>query len=421
MNQLIYDATLLTLAGPPGPRSGRDMGSLGIVRQGAVLMGGGKILAVGPQDYVRQQPEAKNAMRYRAEERVVMPGFVDSHTHPVFGAERLQDFALRVRGKSYEEIAEQGGGIRSSIHAMRGATEEELTRRLRRQARLFLECGTTTIEGKSGYGLDKDSELKALRVMRHAAQGSPLGIVPTFLGAHAVPPEYAGRSGDYVRMMCEEVLPVVAREELAVFVDAFCENGYFTPAETETFLRAGAKAGLAVKIHAEQLSHSGGAAVAGRLGAVSADHLDHVDDDDLTRLKASGTIAALVPGSNHFLGSRDYPPARRIIDADLPVALATDFNPGSCPCWNMQEIISIAATRMRMTPEEAITAATINGAYALGMGRTLGSLESGKAADVIVLDCRDYRELPYWFGANLLVMAFKAGNMVHARRELRDA
>lgn len=421
MDTLITNATLLTLSGPDGPRSGAELDRLGIVRKGALLISGGKIAAVGPEEFVRARPEARNASRIHAEERIVMPGFVDSHTHPVFGAPRLKDFELRVRGKSYQEIARQGGGIVSSIISLRGTSEEELTSRMLKQCNRFLECGTTTIEAKSGYGLDKDSELKSLRALKHANAGSPLEIIPTFLGAHAVPPEYKGESKDYIRMLCEEVLPVVVSENLAVFVDAFCEKGYFSASECRTFLEAGVKAGLSVKIHAEQLSRSGGAALAVGLRAVTADHLDFANEDDLKRMKAAGTIASLVPGSNHFLGLPDYPPARRIIDAGLPVALATDFNPGSCPCWNMQEIISIATTRMKMTVEEAITAATINGAFAVGKGTTHGTLDAGKTADVLLLDITDARELPYWFGANLVGMVFKEGKLILNRLKIGEA
>jgi imidazolonepropionase len=394
------------------------MSSLAVVRKGAILMGEGKILAVGPEAAVMSRNDARTALRFNADDRVVMPGFVDSHTHPVFGASRLKDFDLRLRGKSYEEIAAEGGGIVSSIKAMRGTTEEDLTRDLSKRAKSFIECGTTTIEAKTGYGLDKNSELKALRVIKHVNAGSPLEIVATFLGAHAIPPEYQGKPSDYITMLCNEVLPVVAEEKLASYVDAFCERGYFSPALTERFLKAGADAGLGVKIHAEQLSRSGGAQVAVKLAATTADHLDHASDDDLAQLKAAGVIASLVPGSNHFIGVKDFPPARRIVDAGLAVALATDYNPGSCPCWNMQEIISIAATQMKMTPEEAICASTINGAYAVGLGRTHGSLENDKVADVVVMECRDYREIAYWFGANLTAAVYKKGNLVFKRQGL---
>ncbi|MFA5141039.1 MAG: imidazolonepropionase [Elusimicrobiota bacterium] len=419
MKQLITNACLLTLGGhPEGPRSGAAMGHLGVVRDGAVLVEDGRIIDVGVRDLVLRNPEALKGRIHDAGGRVVLPGFVDCHAHPAFAAPRLTDFDMRVRGKAYEEIAAAGGGILSSINAVRGATENDLSMRLLEQASRFLECGTTTLEAKSGYGLDKDSELKALRAIKHASLGSPLEIVPTFLGAHAVPPEYSGRPADYVRMLVNEVLPVVVQEGLARYVDAFCEKGYFSASEAEEFLSAGARAGLGVRLHAEQLTRSGGAAVAARLKAASADHLDCADASDLALLKESGTVAVLLPGSNHFLG-KPYPEARRFLDAGLPVALATDFNPGSCPCWNMQMILSIAVTRMRMTPEEAITAATVNAACSLGLGKTHGTLEVGKVADLIIVDCEDYRELPYWFGANLVSGVFKGGRLVHSTRNFK--
>lgn len=413
MRHLLTNATLVTFTGPEEPRSGKDMERLGIIRDGALLMSDGVIEAVGRRDEVLARPEARKGRVYDAGGRVVLPGFVDSHTHPLFGEPRLKDFELRARGKSYREIAEEGGGILSSIHAVRSTPEAQLVELLASQAGRFLECGTTTIEAKTGYGLDKDSELKGLRAVRTASGLSALEMIGTFLGAHAVPPEYRGRPSEYVAMLSRDVLPEVASGGLARFVDAFCEPGYFSVEDSEAFLSAGAAAGLGVKVHAEQLSRSGGARLAARLRAVSADHLDHASGEDLAELKAAGTVAALTPGCNHFLGLPEYPPARRIIAAGVPVALATDFNPGSCPCWNMQEIVSLAVTRMRMTPEEALCAATVNGAWALGLGRSHGSLEAGKAADAVVYDCRDYREIPYWFGANLATAVFKKGRLVH--------
>ncbi|PCI40650.1 MAG: imidazolonepropionase [Elusimicrobia bacterium] len=412
MKQLITNATLLTLAGDHEPRTKGGMRSVGLIRNGAVFMDKGLIQLVGLADTVLRDPEVKKGQIHDAGGRIVMPGFVDCHTHPVFGEARLKDFGLRTSGKSYQEIAAQGGGIVSSIRSTRGATESELTQRLLDQSSRFTECGTTTIEAKTGYGLDKDSELKALRAIKHVAAGSPLEFVPTFLGAHAIPPEYQGRPGEYVDMLIKDVLPVVVQEGLAKFVDAFCEKGFFSQFECRKFLKAGADAGLGVRIHAEQLTRSRGASLAAELKAASADHLDHADAVDLVKLREAGVIAALVPGSNHFLGHRDYPDARKIIDAGVPVALATDFNPGTCPCWNMQEVISIATTQMGMTVEEAIIASTINGAHALGLGKTHGSLEKGKQADVIILDCSDYRELAYWFGSNIVSKVFKKGKLL---------
>lgn len=418
MKELITNATLLTLSGTDEPRTGEGMRSIGLVRDGAVFMEEGLIRSVGLSDLVLRDPDAKKARIHNAQGRIVMPGFIDCHTHPVFGEARLKDFGLRTSGKSYQEIAAQGGGIVSSIRSTRGATESELTQQLLAQTYRFIECGTTTVETKTGYGLDKDSELKALRAIKHVAAGSPLELVPTFLGAHAIPPEYQGRPGEYIDMLIKDVLPVVVKENLAKFVDAFCEKGFFSEFECRKFLKAGADAGLGVRIHAEQLTRSGGASLAAELKAASADHLDHADEGDLIKLREAGVIAALVPGSNHFLGHKEYPDARKIIDAGVPAALATDFNPGTCPCWNMQEVISIACTRMKMSVEEAIVATTINAAHALGLGKTQGSLENGKKADVIVLDCEDYRELAYWFGSNCVAMVFKEGKLVHSERNL---
>lgn len=260
MNHLITNACLLTLFGLEEARRGKYMDRVGLIREGAVLIGEGKILAVGQKDRVLQHPDSRKGSIIDVDGRVVMPGFVDSHTHPVFAEARLKDFELRVRGKSYQEIAKQGGGIVSSIIGVRGTTEKELFLRLLKRAQRFLECGTTTVETKTGYGLDKDSELKALRAIRRLAFESALEVIPTFLGAHAIPPEYRGRSHEYINMLCREVIPIVAKEGLARFVDAFCENGYFSPEESERFLRAGLDVGLSAKIHAEQLSHSGGGA-----------------------------------------------------------------------------------------------------------------------------------------------------------------
>ncbi|MBI2361976.1 MAG: imidazolonepropionase [Elusimicrobia bacterium] len=419
MKQLLTNATLLTFAGPDGPRAGAAAGALGLIRRGAVLMDEGRIVAVGPADQVLKHPDARKGRIHDAGGRVAMPGFVDAHTHPVFAEPRLKDFELRARGRSYQEIAAAGGGIVSSLSGVRGTGERDLTALLQERAARFLACGTTTIEAKSGYGLDKDSELKSLRALKHLAAGGSIGVVPTFLGAHAVPPEYEGRPGEYLRFMAREVLPVVASEGLARYADAFVERGYFGPAEAGEFLRAAKAAGLGVRVHAEQITRSGGARLAAELGACCADHLDRADDEDLGAMKAAGTMACLVPGSNHFLGLAEMPPARRIIDAGVPVALATDFNPGTCPCWNMQEVLAIAVTRMKMTPEEALVASTVNGAWAAGLGRTHGALAAGMAADLSVFECSDYRELCYWFGKNLAATVFKSGKVAHAATDLR--
>ncbi|MDE2490884.1 MAG: imidazolonepropionase [Elusimicrobia bacterium] len=402
---------LLTMAGSDGPRADRERGGLGLLRDGAVLLDGGSIVAAGPKERVLSHPLAEGAERISAGGRVVTPGFVDAHTHPVFAAPRLDDFEGRVSGASYAELAARGGGIVSTVLEVRGATEADLLAAVRKRSFDFLASGTTTIEAKSGYGLDVENELKSLRVLRAADAAGPLEIVPTLLGAHALPPEMKGRKADYVARVCGEMIPKAAAEGLARFVDVFCEEGYFDLDDLEKIAEAGAKAGLGLKVHSEQLTRLGSLPAAAKRRAVTADHLDHADEGFFADLAASGTIACLVPGSNYFLG-KPYPPARRLLDAGCAVALATDFNPGTCPCWDMRMIVSIACTQMRMTPAEALVAATINGAHAAGLGRTHGSLEPGKAADLVCHEAEDWRELAYWFGAPKVRWTMKRGGIV---------
>jgi imidazolonepropionase len=409
---LILNASeILTMAGPDGPRAGKDKGSLGLLHDGAVLIEKGKIVAAGPKGAVMAEPLAKGAKMLSAEGRVLMPGFIDAHTHPVFSAPRLEDFEGRIAGKTYAEIAQRGGGILSTVNGVRGSKEADLVAGLRQRALDFVAAGTTTIEAKSGYGLDLDNELKLLRVMRTVSSRGPLEIVPTFLGAHAVPPELKGKKDEFVERVCGTMIPRVAEERLAVFVDLFCEQGYFDLDDLRKIAAAGAKAGLKLKVHAEQLSRMGSLDAALKLGAVTADHLDCVTEDDIPALSASGTVACLVPGSNYFLG-KPYPPARRLLDLGAAVALATDFNPGTCPCQDMRMIVSIACTQMKMSPAEALVSATINGAHALGLGATHGSLEPGKVADLACFDAEDHRELAYWFGAPKTRWVMKRGEVV---------
>ncbi|MBI5246618.1 MAG: imidazolonepropionase [Elusimicrobia bacterium] len=413
MATLILNASeVLTMAGPDGPRSGPAKGGLGLLRDGAVLIDKDQIVAAGPKPVVLAHPAAKGAKILSAEGKVLMPGFVDAHTHPVFAAARLDDFEARVSGKSYAEIARRGGGILSTVNGVRGSKEADLVAGLRLRAHDFIAAGTTTIEAKSGYGLDLDNELKLLRAMRAVSSRGPLEIVATFLGAHAVPPELKGKKDEFVDRVCEVMIPRVGQEKLAVFVDLFCEEGYFDLGDLDKVAAAGAKAGLKLKVHSEQLSRMGSLGASLRHGAVTADHLDCVTEDDLPALAASKTVACLVPGSNYFLG-KPYPPARRLLDSGAAVALATDFNPGTCPCHDMRMIVSIACTQMKMTPAEALVSATINGAHALGLGATHGSLEPGKTADIACFDAEDHRELAYWFGAPKTRWVMKRGEVVY--------
>jgi imidazolonepropionase len=395
------------------------MSDLEIIDNGALLTHGDRIVWVGS---TKDIPVREPGIRYQTLDGVgldlvALPGFIDSHTHPIFAGTRAEEYELRSRGKGYEEIAAAGGGITASVEQLRSASANQLLERVERHCRQFLSHGTTTIEAKSGYGLNLEDELKSLHVLASLREHSRLEIVPTFLGAHAVPREHANSRAAYVAEIVEGMIPRVAKEGLAQFCDVFCEEGYFTVEEARTILRAAKDAGLGLRIHSEEFSRSGGARLAAEMGAQSADHLQWVDDADIEVLRRAGTVATLLPGTSFNLGLGQYAPARKLIAAGVPVALATDFNPGSCFTLNMQLILAIACTQMRMTPAEAITAATINGAYSLGIADRLGTLEEGKQADIVLMDVSDYRELPYFFGINHCVVTIKKGNIVINRLE----
>jgi imidazolonepropionase len=410
---------VITLDRGPAPRRARSMSELGIISNGAVLMRAEHIVWVGPTKEVPMSELDSRPVVFDGAgfDLVALPGFVDSHTHPVFGGTRAEEYDLRCQGKTYQEIAAAGGGIRASVRQLRAASPEQLEVRTEQYFQQFLAHGTTTIEAKSGYGLSLEDELKILRVLAALRGRSRLETLSTFLGAHDVPDEYRRSRDTYVRRIIEEMIPQVAREKLASFCDVFCDAGYFTVDESRAILQAAKQNGLGLRIHAEQMAHSGGARLAAELGVASADHLDWIDDRDIEALHQAGTVATLVPGSTFNLGLTRYPPARKLIEAGVPVALATDFNPGSCFTLNMQIILSIACSQMKMTPAEAITAATINAAHSLGLANRLGSLEEGKQADVVLMNVPDYREIPYFFGVNHCAMTVKKGNIVFNRLE----
>jgi len=390
-------AQLVTLAGPRRPRVGAELCELAIVEGGALLVRRGLIEKVGRRAEVEPLIDADCEV-FDAGGRVVTPGFVDAHAHPVFAGDRAGEFEQRAAGVSYQEIAAAGGGIRSTVRRTRAATEEELFTVALRREQWFLRTGTTTVEAKSGYGLSTEDELKMLRVVRRLNREGQLNYVPTFLGAHEVPDEYRGRREAYVSAVVEEMLPRVAAEGLAEFCDVFCEERVFTVEESRRVLEAARARGLSLRVHADQLTRGGGALLAAALRAKTADHLEHTDAEGLAALKAAGVQPVLLPGSVYALGSARYPAARAMIDEGLAVVLATDFNPGSSPTPSMTMILSLASTHMRMTPAEGLSAATVNAAYSLNRGDEVGTLEAGKRADFVVHDCADYRELAYFFG-----------------------
>ena len=388
---------LVTVAGPERPRIGKELSELGIVHHGAMLVQDGVIAALGSSAEIERQL-SNDVEVVDAAGRAVLPGFVDAHAHPVFGGNRVDEFEMRARGATYEEIAASGGGIQSTVRLTRAATEDELFEQARTRARRALRCGTTTMEAKSGYGLTTNDELKMLRVIRRLNDTTPIEFVPTFLGAHAVPEEFRGRMADYVKLVANEMIPQVVGQNLAEYCDIFCEQGYFDGPAARTVLGAAKAAGLKLRMHADQLTNSGGAALAAELGAVTADHLEQTEGEGIAALRVAGVQPVLLPGSVYALGKTRYPKAREMIDAGLAVVLATDFNPGSSPTPSIPMVLSLAATQMKMTPAEGVSAATINAAHSLGRGDWIGSLEVGKLANFCIFDCADYREIAYWFG-----------------------
>jgi imidazolonepropionase len=404
--------TLRSDSGTPGPRRGPALKELGIIHDGAVLCLGGKIVSVGTTKDAQRDPwlkkHRKKVMQIDCAGKIVLPGFVDSHTHPVFVSPRLVDFEKRLEGASYEEIAEAGGGIRSSLEAVRNATKNALAAKVLGVLQEMSAHGTTTVEAKSGYGLTVTSELKSLEAIREAATRWPGTVISTLLGAHVVPNEFQGRSQKYVEIVCKEMIPQAVKRKLAQFVDVFCDKGAFTPGEMERIFEAAEKYGLNVRAHVGQLSETLLWPFL-RFHPASFDHLDHVNEDDIPQLAKRDSVATLVPGANYFLGLEEYPNARRLIDAGVPVALATDYNPGTSPTISMPMAMSLACTHMKMSPAEAIAAGTINGAWSLRVGDRKGSIAPGKDADLAVFAVSDYREIPYWFGANHCVMTVLNG------------
>jgi imidazolonepropionase len=405
---------LLTLAG--GPQRGHALGDLGLIEQGAVVMQGAQILKVGrSKDLLKAYPEAK---RYDAHGKVVMPGFVDPHTHLVWAGDRADEFTLRLKGKTYMDILAMGGGILSTVRATRAANLEELVSQTRQRASYAFNHGTTTMEVKTGYGLTLESEIKQLQAILALNQEGPLELVPTFLGAHTVPPEYQGRSEVYVDLLCKEMLPGVhdwwhseVPDQPLPFVDVFCEWGAFDLAQSRRILVTAQDLGFPLKIHADEFENLGGAALAAELGAASADHLVKTSPADIRALGGSQTVAVSLPGTPFGLNEAEYTPAQVLLQAGGLLALATDINPGTSWCESMQFILALACRKLGLTPAQAIAAATINAAAALGRQDTLGSIEPGKQADLLILDVNHYQHLGYRFGTNLVSHVIKRGRL----------
>ena len=394
------------------------MAEIGVLREGAILLRDGLVSAVGPVVEIERLKESRTAQVLDLDGRVVLPGFVDSHTHLVHAASRAEEYELKIQGVGYEEIARKGGGILNSVAKLRATSSDRLKSRAGLFLERFAEYGTTTIEAKSGYGLDLTSELRILSLHKELGGDQPIEIVSTFLGAHVVPAEYRGRSNgsrDYVKLLEQELIPEVAENGLAEYCDVFCERSAFSLAESRRILAAGKKHGLRPRVHAEQLSNTGATQLGTQIGAASCDHLEYLKPADIRALSKSSTVATLLPGCNFHLGLERYAPARNLIDSGAIVALATDFNPGTSPTLSMPMVLALACTQLRMTPAEAIAAATINAAYSLGRDKRLGSIEVGKQADLAVFEVADYREIPYYFGVNTCWLTMKRGEVIHMR------
>jgi len=406
---------LLSLRGGNSPRRGDSLSNLGIIKDGALLLQGGRIVRVGLRKQVESSPEARRAEKIEVGGRVILPGFVDSHTHLIHAASRAEEYELKIQGASYEEIARKGGGILNSVKKLRAATTNALKTRALAALQECASYGTTTIEAKSGYGLDVASELKILTLQRELSTEQPLEIISTFLGAHVVPAEFRSIPDGpqkYIRLLIDKLIPEVVVKNLAEFCDVFCDRGAFTRDQSRQILTEAKSHGLTPRLHAEQLSHTGATQLAVKLGAASCDHLEQITAPDIRALSKSQTVATLLPGCDFHLGWKHYAPARKLIDGGAIVALATDYNPGTSPTVSMPMILSLACTQMRMTPAEAISAATFNAAYALRRQKLVGSLETGKQADLAVFEVEDYREIPYYFGMNRCWMTIKRGEII---------
>jgi imidazolonepropionase len=411
MLAVLHASQLVTLAGPKRARIRAELNELSIIPEGGMLIDEGRIITIGTSSEIEKEISGK-IETIDATGKTILPGFVDAHTHPVFGGNRVDEFEQRSKGTTYEEIAASGGGIRSTVRKTRAATEDELLQQALKHAQWFLQNGTTTVEAKSGYGLSVEDELKLLRVIRKLNADSAIEFIPTFLGAHAVPEEFRNAPEQYVALVIHEMLPRVAEGQFAENCDIFCERNYFEIADAQKILSAARENGFRLRMHVDQLSDSGGAFLAARLHAETADHLEQTNSAGIAALAEAKVQPVLLPGSVYSLGKERYPRAREMIEAGLAIVLATDFNPGSSPTTSMPMILSLASTQMKMSPAESLSAATINAAHSLDRGDKVGSLEVGKRANFSIFDCKDYREVAYYFGTSLTHSVYIGGKKV---------
>lgn len=401
-------------SGAAGPRGGKALGDVAPRKGYAVCAEDGLIVDAGPVAELRARH--RGVPEIDLGDRLVTPGLVDPHTHPVFFGTREDEFEWRCTGRTYVEIAAAGGGIRNSVRKLRAASEDELVRGLLRVADGFLALGTTTVEAKSGYGLSTESELRSLEAIRKAGLAHPLEFVPTFLGAHEIPDEWRHDPAAYLRLLCDEMLPEVARRGLATACDVFCEKGVFSIDDSRTLLKRAQELGLKVKLHADELFPTGSAELAAELGALSADHLVHVSDEGMTRMREKGVVPILLPATSFFIKLKQDAPGADMVRRGLAVALATDFNPGSSPTRSLPLVMTFACVKYGMTPAEALTAATVNAAHAIGMGDRIGILKAGYQADLVAWDLENHRQLPYRFGENFAAIVVKKGAVAVDRR-----
>lgn len=413
---LVFTDSLVTCKGSGSPKTGEQMRDAGLMKNAGIAVKRDIIVEIADRKKIESEYKLSPAGRkIDAHWRPVLPGFIDSHTHPVYAGNRVKEFTMRAQGATYQEIHAAGGGIQFTVDKTRQASDRELYAGGAATLMRMLEHGTTTVEAKSGYGLETEEELRELRILRQLGKDLPLTVVPTFMGAHSIPAEHKDNRDEFVRIIIEEMLPRVKEEKLAKFVDVFCEEGAFTLKETRRILQAAKDLGFSLKLHAEEFSSMGSARMAGEMGAVSVDHLLKISDEDIKALAETDTILTVMPGTLFFLNMKEYAPARKMLDMGAKISLATDFNAGSCMSESMLMALSLACIAMKMTPEEAINAATYNASFAIGMNDKIGSIEEGKTADMVIFEIDDYRLIPYHFGVNLVKTVIKNGRAVLER------